>query len=135
MPVFNESETPRHRTQQQAPWTRQVSRECSHSDRTHASPLSRRCRDTRTLDCRTVCELERERAGIRDDEHRLTEEADERRLLLLEEERLRLIEEKELVRLMEAERKAFIADQRRGHEAEVKELVVKSNTMLHLDML
>ena len=70
-----------------------------------------------------VCELERERVGIRDVEHRLTEETDERRLLQLEEERLRLIEEKELVRLMEAERKAFSVDRRRAHEAEVKELV------------
>ena len=50
-----------------------------------------------------VCELEREEGGIRDDEHRSTEEANERRLLLLGDGMLRLIEEKELVRLMEAE--------------------------------
>ena len=50
-----------------------------------------------------VCEPARERGGIRDDAHRLTEEADERQLLLLEEERLRLIEEKELVRLTRGE--------------------------------
>ena len=58
------------------------------------------------------CEHERERAGIRDHEHRLTEEADEQRLLLVEEEGLRVIEEKELERLMEAERKAFLIDQK-----------------------
>ena len=43
------------------------------------------------------------KGGIRDDEHRSTEEANERRLLLLGDGRLRLIEEKELVRLTEAE--------------------------------
>ena len=51
-------------------------------------------------------------------------------MLLLEEERLRLIEEKELVRLIEAERKAFLVDQRRGHDAEVKELVAQSENQL-----
>ena len=70
------------------------------------------------------------RGRIPDDEHRFTEEADERRLLLLEEERLRLIEEKELLRLMEAEREAFLVDQRRAHEAEVKELVARSENQL-----
>ena len=50
-----------------------------------------------------VCELEREEGGIRDDEHRSTEETNERRLLLLENGRLRVIEEKELVSLTEAE--------------------------------
>ena len=64
-----------------------------------------------------MCELERQRGRIRDYEHRLTEEANERRLLLLEEERLRLIEEQELVRLKEAERNAFPVDQRRAHDA------------------
>ena len=76
-----------------------------------------------------MCELERERGGILD-EHRFAEEADERRVLLLEEERLRLIEEKELVRLMETERKAFLVDQRKAHEAEVKELVAQSENQL-----
>ena len=64
------------------------------------------------------------------DEHRFTEVADERRLLLLEEGGSRLIEEKELVRLMEAERKAFLLDQRRAHDAEVKELVAQSENQL-----
>ena len=48
---------------------------------------NRRRRDTHTLGC----EHERERAGIREDGHRLSEEADE--------QRLRLIKEKELARL------------------------------------
>ena len=43
---------------------------------------------------------------------------------------MRLLEEKELVRLTEAERKAFIADQRRADEAEVEELVAESEKQL-----
>ena len=38
-----------------------------------------------------------------------------------------------LVRLMEAERRAFPADQRRAHEAEVKESVAQSENQLHMD--
>ena len=114
MPVFKESETPRDRTQQQAPMDQTgLERVQPVSDLTHASPLSRRRQTRIRLTAERVCELECERARIRNDEHRLTEEADERRLLLVEEERLRLIEEKELVRLMQAERKALVADQRR----------------------
>ena len=51
-------------------------------------------------------------------------------MLLLEGESLRLIDEKELVRLVEAERKAFLVDQRRAHEAELKGLVAQSENQL-----
>ena len=42
----------------------------------------------------------------------------------------RLIEEKELVRLMETERKSVFVDQKRVHDAEVKELVAQSENRL-----
>ena len=53
MPIFNESETLRHRTQQQAPMD-QISSERVYplSDHTHASPLCRKRRDTHTFDSR-----------------------------------------------------------------------------------
>ena len=76
-------------------WTRQVSRDCSHSATAHMQFPRFEVAETRKRSTtEPVCELERERG----------------RLLLLEEERMRLIEEKELVRSMQPERGGFFAD-------------------------